>query len=860
MREFPINYRRTILALIALLCFLLSGTGSAQDPTIIRNGVWPLYHEGEYEDVEEICSRLQSRYRGSMETVIAAVKSRALTDLGRTREAWTEANALAERRPDDVVALVIAHNLAKVLGEKAEADRLLKELNKVAARKTTSRTPAEWVSLGKAAVLLGAEPDVVFKSYFDRAKQLDPRYPDSWVAAGQLALSKYDYTRAAKEFTDGAGQFPRNLDFLLGLARANASSDEGKSREFLAKLLELNGRHPEALVMMARFHLDADEHDECEAAIRTALRTCPDHPEAWAVYAALAHYRNEEGELEARRDKALERNARNPLVDHRIGEALARKRRFKEGAEHQRTALAFDPSYVPAKLELAMDLLRLGDEPEAWKIVAEIREEDPYSVLAYNLTLLRKKLESFVTLTRDGFTLKMAPGEAEVYGNRALDVLSDAHDRLAARYGYEHDGPVLVEFFSRQQDFAVRTLGVPGGGGLLGACFGSVVTMNSPGGVAAGINNWESTLYHEYCHVVTLGASKNRMPRWLSEGISVYEEVKRNPAWGQKMTPSYRRRILDDDGLDTIANMSRPFMKPEDGADLMFGYYEASLAIEYLVQEGGEESLRNVLADLAEGIPILESFEKRIGKLKDLEKGFAKYGEAKAKSLPAAVDWSVPEMDRTTPAQVLKDSPTNYIALSARARELAGDQDWEALRALALKMTGLWPEDGGEGSPWLLLAEAERRLENPEAEADALRKLARISSEALPAYRRLLEIEAERSDWGAVLDNAQKHMAVNPMIAAVHGKHGEALEATGEPEQALAAYQRWLALGPASPSRAHFRIARLLADAEPVAAKRHLLDALADAPRYREAHRLLREMTAPKAEPVDPVELVEPAE
>ena len=37
------------------------------------------------------------------------------------------------------------------------------------------------------------------------------------------------------------------------------------------------------------------------------------------------------------------------------------------------------------------------------------------------------------------------------------------------------------------------------------------------------------------------------MPRWLSEGISVYEERQENPAWGSAMNPRYREMILGDD-------------------------------------------------------------------------------------------------------------------------------------------------------------------------------------------------------------------------------------------------------------------------------------------------------------------------
>ena len=59
---------------------------------------------------------------------------------------------------------------------------------------------------------------------------------------------------------------------------------------------------------------------------------------------------------------------------------------------------------------------------------------------------------------------------------------------------------------------------VAGGGDYLGVCFGPLVTVNSPASRVAHPVNWESIVWHEFCHTVTLTKTKNKMPRWLSEG------------------------------------------------------------------------------------------------------------------------------------------------------------------------------------------------------------------------------------------------------------------------------------------------------------------------------------------------------
>ena len=83
------------------------------------------------------------------------------------------------------------------------------------------------------------------------------------------------------------------------------------------------------------------------------------------------------------------------------------------------------------------------------------------------------------------------------------------------------NGPILVVMFPRHDDFAVRNVGLPGMIGALGACFGRVVTLDSPTAREPGTFNWGETLWHELAHVITLQLSGNRLPRWLSEGFAL---------------------------------------------------------------------------------------------------------------------------------------------------------------------------------------------------------------------------------------------------------------------------------------------------------------------------------------------------
>jgi tetratricopeptide (TPR) repeat protein len=558
--------------------------------------------------------------------------------------------------------------------------------------------------------------------------------------------------------------------------------------------------------------------------------------------AVISHLGNDPNEVKSCRTKALKFWPTNPVVDYLIGKKLSQKYRFAEGAAYQRQALKFDTKYLAAKSQLAEDLLRLGDESKGWALAEEVYKADQYNVLAYNLVNLRDNMSKFKTLNSDGFIIRMDELEEAVYGKRVLKLLQQAKSQLCKKYGFELNDPVTLELFPNQQDFAVRTFGMPGGDGFLGVCFGNVITANSPR--ASRALNWESTLWHEFCHVVTLNLTHNKMPRWLSEGISVYEEIQRNPSWGQHMNSEYRKMILAGE-LVPISRLSSAFLSPPTPMHLQFAYYESSLVVEFLVDRYGLESLKDVLADLAKGEEINNVISRRMAPIEKVEKQFEAFALKQAEDLAKNVDWVEPETGQVDPsdpealADWLQKHPNSFWALTLRANHLLEEENWQQAQILLKKLISLYPNYSGEGNAYSLLAKIYRKLDEIEQERLMLNKLATVSANAVDAYGRLMEIAMEQKDWPAIIENGNKYMAVYPMLGTVHWRMGRANEELGHNEQAIDSYRRLLLLDPADPVDINYRLAKLFQDQDPGTAKRYLLEALADAPRFRQAHRLL---------------------
>ena len=130
-----------------------------------------------------------------------------------------------------------------------------------------------------------------------------------------------------------------------------------------------------------------------------------------------------------------------------------------------------------------------------------------------------------------------------------------------------------------------------------------------------------------------------------------------------------------------------------------------------------------------------------------------------------------------------------------------------------------------------------------------LARFAEKDAEAPDAYLRLMELSAGAKDWPAVLLNAQRYLAVNPLVAPPYRFMAQASEETGRNDSAIEAYQSLLQLDPPDPSQVHFRLATALHRAGDSGARRQVLEALEDAPRYQAALRLLLEIDQNSPQP-----------
>lgn len=706
------------------------------------------------------------------------------------------------------------------------------------------------VLLGWLALDMGGDAKEVQEAFFQRARRNNPVHRLPRLALGQLALDKRDFPLAAEIFKEANQSFRDDPELLFGQAQALAGGDPEEAEKLLQQVAELNPRFIPLLLQQTDHLIESEQYDAAEEQLSQVLAINAQHPAALAYWAVIAHLRSDPKQEQELRGEALAAWPTNPEVDYIIGRELAQKYRFAEAAEYQRRALQFDPDYAPARKELATDLLRLGREAEGWQLVEDGYNADQYDVTLYNLITLRDAVEAFTTLEADGFLLRMDPQEAAAYGECVQALLREVRQQLTQKYRIELTQPVVVEIFPHPSDFAVRTFGMPGVAGYLGVCFGNVITANSPASQDATPANWESVLWHEFTHVITLNLTHNKMPRWVSEGISVYEERLRDPSWGEQMSPTYRQMILGGD-LTPVGQLSGAFLNPKSAAHVQFAYYESSLVIEYIVDRYGFDALHAVLLDLGAGVTVNDALDRHVAALPELEQGFAEYATKLANNFGPGVDWEPPQLDGGggTPEErlrkFLQEHPHNYAALTVYAELLLSREQWAEAEPILRKLIQLYPRATGSKSPTLRLAGVLRQLGRTDEERMLLTELIGWDDAAPAACLRLIELERARGDWNGVAHAARRLRAIDPLTPHPHRALADAAENLQQTDEAVIALRSWLAVSPDDPADVHYRLAKALhSRGDAAEAKRHILMSLEAAPRYREAQELLLELVA----------------
>ena len=453
-------------------------------------------------------------------------------------------------------------------------------------------------------------------------------------------------------------------------------------------------------------------------------------------------------------------------------------------------------------------------------------------------------LDKFVTVRDGDVVMRLHKDEAPVLQEYAMPLAKQALSTLAARYEFTPRGPILIEIFPKHDDFAVRTVGLPGMIGALGVCFGRVVTMDSPKARPPGEFQWEATLWHELAHVITLQMSNQRVPRWLTEGISVYEEKKARAEWGREMDLAFAG-MLNRGETVKLRDLNAAFQNPKT---ISLAYFQASLLVEHLVTAYGDAGLRKLVRAYAQGIDTDAALKSALDTGFDqLQVGFDQTVERlfgpmrRALAMPDGIE-DLLRMPAPAVQAIADANPRSYPIQMALGRAFRKDgQLDQAMQAFA-RAAALVPVAGGKDSPHdQMAAIAIEQKDRPRAIA-ALTALVAVDFNNVEAARLLAAMLRQNTveDAATLVPVYQRIAAIDPFDADAHAMLGRFALQRNEADLAAREFRAVLALGPVDRAAAYTDLAEsYFKGGRRAEAKKQTLAALEIAPSYERAQDLL---------------------
>ena len=834
--------------------------------------------KGDYENAFKLLSaRLASN---STDVVAQQALLRVYLETGRYAEAETTAKRFLQKTAD---AGAVRHQLAEALAitgrhteaiteferaaadsekagaiaDKLESDLRRAELLDLIGQEDRARTiyesfvkhytdndpqsARELTLVARALVHLERYQDA--NDMYRSAIEADSNYLEAQLGAAELFTQKYAYSDAALFLNDAFEINPNSARAYLALARNKRLDGDGEVTAALTKALAINPNLVEAIALKAGLALEASRMDDAAAEIDKALKINSRSLEAHSLRAAMLYLQDLDYQPVVTATLAI--GPKYGEVYNTLAHYATITRRTEQSAQFARRATETAPRLWDAHLSMGMSLLRMGQMDTGREAIEKAFKGDPFNLWAKNTLDLLDTMRDYKETKRGAFIIKASAQESDVLSPYAANLLEEAAAKLTAKYRFTPKGPIIIEIFQNHEDFAVRTLGMPGLGAL-GVCFGTLIAQDSPSAREAGEFNWGSTLWHEYMHVITLQMTDYRIPRWFSEGLSVYEERRARPGWGDDWNQLFVRAFMDKRWFK-MADLDAGFQRPKSPQDVPIAYFQASQICEFIAERYGFDAILRMLAmykDKAKTPDVLQQVLKLSES--DFDREFASYIEAKVRPLQQALSTQNNLVASMNKDEVLKALTTqDTFALRIRAAELlAADGDTQAAVTHYLRAVELFPYVTGAGNPYEALAKLLEQKGDPAQAAKTLDALVKNDENNLEALKTIARLRLALGERQQALDALQASFFISPFDYKLHTQAGELSVELKDHAKALTEFQVALALAPPNIAEANYNVASAFhALGRQPEAKRAVLRALEAAPRYEKAQELLLRIT-----------------
>ena len=810
------------------------------------------------EQVREL--RLAGNYPAAIERVqneLAAAPndSLLLNELGELRLETGDLDAAATRLREALELpgagrLLAQLNLAEVhrqRGEWQQAESLWHEIRQ-AYQTAPSLSARDLFAIASATRHLGRSDPQLFKDavqLYDQASRKDPAYLDAGIALGELLLEKYNNKEASVLFAELLAIDDKDPRALLGLARSQHFDYSSEAVATALQALSLNPNLVPTRVFMARLFIELEEYGDARREAELALEINPVSLEALALLGVIDHLERNTEQFAAIEQRVLALNPHYADFYATLAELVAQNRLYRDAENFAQRAVQLDPQSWRGYGLLGMNQLRLGQIEAGRASLERSFAGDPYNAWIKNTLQLADTFNDYVQTGQSNFSVVLHRDEHALLEPYIHDLAEQAYQYLQKRYRHQPDEPIRVELYPDHADFSVRSVG-QAGVGLLGVCFGPVVAMDSPAARTRGAFNWGSTLWHELAHVFHLSMTGNRVPRWFSEGLAVYEEHQARPGWGGDVSPDFLLAYLDG-RLLPVSQLNNGFVRPTYPDQVIHSYFQASLVFAFIEQRWGFDVIRtslNAYRDSKDPDAVLLQ-QLQIDSA-ELDTAFDDYLQTRyataltALRKEADADAQTVPTEPSQPPNVETALPDKYFDQLGLGQLLFEQDKLELAELFLLKAQQLFPEYAGNDSSYWFLATLYLRQENyAQAEAQ-LEQLIAINAEHYPALLELAKLRAKRGDNAGAAAALESAIYIYPYEIELHQELAGYQAELGNWGQVARARRALLALDPVDKAEAFYQLALAYErDGNRSSAHEQILYALEIAPNFQRAQELL---------------------
>ncbi len=677
---------------------------------------------------------------------------------------------------------------------------------------------------------------------FRTAYQLDPKNVQNLFWWACLFLEKYNNADAQRTFEEALSINEHHAALLVAYGR---STESFSSMEAMAqKALEENPNSVDALNMLAEISIIDADYDGAEEIVQKALKINPADVRSLANLASIQHLTGDkEGYLQTEQ-KVAQINPSCGDFYFLIADNCTKRFRYEDAVQFGYSAIARERTHWKSYALLGSNLLRTGKREEARRFLEYGFKGDSFNLFARNTLELIDEYEHFTILESDHFSLLIQKTESDVLGKSMLVFAEECFDSLSLRYPYISQEKIHIEAYNDHDDFAVRISGLPGIG-LLGVCFGDLVALDTPKAQSGNDYNWSQTLWHELAHVMALGISNHHVPRWFTEGLSVYEEMRARPQWGRKMELQLFY-ALDHGLLLPLSNMDKGFTRPQFPEQVLLTYFQSSKYIEFLVNRFGFDAVVDILEAFADGLNTEEAFQSVIH-LNLVETENLLYGDLQKARDPYEIVlsdlpplFSLSEDQPSSPRIVTSDTQNPFFKAIYEGMELFQKERYEEAEEKFLNAIEIFPLYTSTGNPYQALASIFRHSQDELALMNILIQYLKITEYGAEEAKELGRIFENRDDLNQAETYYCRSLQVDPYDIDVRLRLAELYKEQEEYTSEIEERRAILALEPIDRSDAQYQLAlSLYQDGKKYDAKMEVLKALDLAPGFRDAQRLL---------------------